>query len=64
MWFDLRNPADIQVYINGVNRLPDSVFKLDAATGPLKQLVHLEKTSSTDTYELDVEFMGTRIAQQ
>ena len=64
VWFDLRNPADIQVYINGANVLPSSVFKLDAATGPLKQLVHVEKTSSTDTYELDIEFMGTRIAQQ
>lgn len=48
-WIDMRNPADIQLYINGVNVLPSSVFKLDAATGPLGLLVHLEKTTGTAT---------------
>ena len=43
--WDLRNTSDIQLYINGVNRLPSSVFKLNAATGPLKPLLHIEKTS-------------------
>lgn len=43
--WDLRNNEDIQLYINGVNVLPSSVFKLNAATGPLKLLAHMEKTS-------------------
>jgi len=43
--WDTRSLADIQCYINGVNVLPNSVFKLDAATGPLKLLAHFEKTS-------------------
>lgn len=43
--FDLRDLSDIQVYIDGVNVLPSSVFKLNAATGPLKLLAHMEKTS-------------------
>lgn len=43
--WDLRDNADIQLYIDGVNVLPSSVFKLDAATGPLKLLAHMEKTS-------------------
>lgn len=43
--WDLRDNEDIQLYINGVNRLPASVFKLNAATGPLKLLAHIEKTS-------------------
>lgn len=63
VWFDTRNPDDIQVYIDGVNVLPNSVFKLTAATGPLKLLVHVEKTTSTDTYELDIERLVARIAE-
>lgn len=43
--WDLRNTSDIQLYIDGVNVLPNSVFKLNAATGPLKLLAHMEKTS-------------------
>lgn len=49
---DGRNLADIQIYINGVLQLGSTVFKLDAATGPLRLLAHLEKTSddSPGTY--------------
>lgn len=43
--WDLSNLADIQLYIDGVNVLPATVFKLDAATGPLKLLAHMEKTA-------------------
>lgn len=41
--FDCRDLTDIQVYINGVLVLPATVFKLNAATGPLKLLAHMEK---------------------
>ena len=34
--WDLTDNTDIQMYIDGVNVLPSSVFKLNAATGPLK----------------------------
>lgn len=64
VWFDLRDLTDIQIYIDGVLALGATVFKLDAATGPLKLLVHVEKTTGTDTYELDVDFLAARIAQQ
>lgn len=47
VWFDLRDPADIQIYIDGVNVLLDSVFRLDNATGPLGLLAHLEKSTGT-----------------
>lgn len=43
VWFDCRDLTDIQAYVNGVNVLPASVFKLNAATGPLKLLAHMEK---------------------
>lgn len=48
-WFDMRDPADIQIYVNGALILGSTVFKLDAATGPLGLLAHLEKSSSTAT---------------
>ena len=47
LWIDARTRSDIQLYVDGVNVLPNSTFTLAAATGPLKALVHLEKTTST-----------------
>ncbi len=43
--WDLRDNTDIQLYIDGVNVLGASVFKLNAATGPMKLLAHMEKTA-------------------
>lgn len=63
-WFDLSNPANTRLFINGVQRLTGTTFKLDAATGPMKLLVHVEKTASTDTYELAVDFLRARTSQQ
>jgi predicted RecA/RadA family phage recombinase len=34
VWIDTRNPADVQVYVNGSLVLGASVFRLDNATGP------------------------------
>lgn len=52
---DGRNPADVQIYIDGVLVLPNSVFNVSAATGPLKLLAHLEKSSddSPGTYVIN-----------
>lgn len=49
VWIDARDHTDIQMYVNGENVLPSTVFTLAAATGPLGLLVHLEKTSSVAT---------------
>jgi len=59
-WIDCRDIDDIQMYINGVNVLPNTTFKLDAATGPLKPIVHLEKTSNDTTADVRVEFLRVR----
>lgn len=56
--WDLTNNADIQVYVNGVNVLPASVFKLDAATGPLKLLFHMEKTANDSPGNVTVQDLG------
>lgn len=61
--WDLSNNADIQAYINGVNVLPSSVFKLNAATGPLKLLAHMEKTSDDSPGNVSVLSLVARTAQ-
>ncbi len=43
---DGRDESDLQIYINGVNVLPATVFDISAATGPLKLLLHLEKSAN------------------
>lgn len=62
--FDLRDNTDIQVYVNGVNVLPDSVFKLNAATGPLKLLAHMEKTSDDSPGNVSVLLLGARTMEE
>lgn len=52
---DGRDPSDVQIYVNGVLVLGSTTFAMDNATGPLGLLIHLEKTSSADVYELDIE---------
>lgn len=61
---DTRNPADIQIYVNGVLVLGSTVFKLDAASGPLRLLAHLEKTSDDTTAEYHIDRLSCRIAEQ
>lgn len=62
--FDLRNKADIQAYINGANVLPSSTFALGAATGPMFLIAHLEKTATTDTYKVAVDWLRAYYAEQ
>lgn len=54
---DARDTEDIQVYINGVNVLPSSVFKLDEATGPMKAVAYMEKSSDDTSADLRVRDM-------
>lgn len=61
---DLRDPADIQVYVDGVLVLGATVFRLDNAVGPLFLLAHLEKTLSTDTYELVLDTLRCWLSEQ
>ena len=63
-WFDMRDPADVQIYINGALILGSTVFGVGAAVGPWKLLAHVEKTSSTDAYELDVNRLTARLMEQ
>jgi predicted RecA/RadA family phage recombinase len=64
VWFDFRNPADIQIYINAALVLGSTTFTISAATGPFKLLLHVEKSSAADTYEIDINRFHARIAEQ
>jgi predicted RecA/RadA family phage recombinase len=63
-WIDFRDSSDIQLYVDGVNVLPSSVFKLNAATGPLGLIAHLEKTTGTATAKYVLDAMRARLMQQ
>lgn len=63
-WMDLRDPADVQIYVNGVNVLPSTVFNVNAAAGPWFLLAHVEKTASTDTYKLALDWLRVRYSEQ
>lgn len=59
---DGRNSADIQLYINGANVLPSTVFK--TITGPLFAIVHAEKTSDDSPLTFRVDKFTVRTMEQ
>lgn len=63
VWMDMRNPADVQIYVNGSLVLGSTVFDVSAATGPWKLLFHVEKSSSTDTYEIALDWLRCRFTE-
>lgn len=62
-WMDFRNPADVQVYVNGANVLPSSTFTA-GTSGTHYLIAHLEKTATTDTYKVAVDWLRMRNAEQ
>jgi predicted RecA/RadA family phage recombinase len=58
---DGRVLSDIQMYINGVLVLGSSTFTLASITGPLKLLVHMEKTSDDSPGQLNVMKFAVRL---
>lgn len=63
-WMDGRDPSDVQIYINGALALGSTVFNVNAATGPFFLLAHVEKSSSADVYEIALDWLRVRIAEQ
>lgn len=64
VWIDMRLPADVQIYINGVLMLTATVFNVNVAAGPWFLLAHLEKTIGTDVYRVVVDALRARIMEQ
>jgi len=60
LWIDMRDPADVQLYVDGVNVLPATTFNVNAATGPFGLLAHVEKTSGTTTARVALDELRVR----
>ncbi|MBK8916469.1 MAG: DUF2190 family protein [Phycisphaerales bacterium] len=60
---DGRTHSDIQIYVNGVLVLGATVFTLAAATGPLKALFHLEKSSNDSPGEVELHELNVRLME-
>jgi predicted RecA/RadA family phage recombinase len=61
---DGRNPASLKFYINGVQVLASTTFNISAATGPLKALFHLEKSSNDSPGNVHLDVLRVRTGQQ
>jgi hypothetical protein len=64
LWIDARDTTSVKLYVEGVRVLSATTFKLDAATGPLTVLAHLEKTASVATGQFIVDKLCARFNQQ
>ncbi len=64
VWMDMRNPADVQIYVNGALVLDATAFDVGNAASVWYLLAHVEKTSAADTYELEIDWLRARIAEQ
>lgn len=61
---DMRNPADVQIYVDHVLVLSATVFNVNAAVGPFFLLAHIEKTVAADAYQLSLHSMRCRIMEK
>lgn len=59
---DGRDSSNLKYYVNGVRVLSGTTFTLAAATGPLKALFHLEKSSNDSPGVVDLDYLAVRIA--
>jgi len=64
VWFDMRNPADVQIYVDGVLVLGSTVFDVSAAASEWKLLAHVEKTVAADVYQFKLNWLRARTAEQ
>ena len=63
-WIDMRDLSSLKFYVEGARVLSGTTFNMSAAAGPLFLLVHVEKTASTDTYKIAVDWLRVRIMQE
>ena len=61
---DGRDETDIKIYADGVRVLSGTTFTLANATGPLKALFHLEKSSNDSPGVVELHRMTVRLMEQ
>lgn len=63
-WIDFRDPSSVKFYLDGVRVASGTTFSVAASTATWKLLMHVEKTSGTETADLIVDWARVRIADQ
>lgn len=63
-WIDCRSLSSVKFYVNGARVLSGTTFSVAAASNTWFLLAHVEKTSSTDTYKIAIDWLRCRTAQQ
>lgn len=63
IWIDMRDPTHVAIYVNAVRVLAATTFTVNDAASEWKLLAHIEKTASTDAYELDLHFLRVRTGE-
>ncbi len=61
---DGRSTSSLAYYVNGSRVLSGTTFNISAAAGPLFLLAHAEKSTGTDTFEVDIDWLRVRTAEQ
>lgn len=62
VWIDARDKSDVKIYVDGARVLSGTTFDISAATGPLRALALMEKTSDDTAAQIFVLDMSiTRI---
>ncbi len=64
VWFDMRDPASVAIYVDAVRVLSSTTFKVSAAASPWKLLAHVEKTAAATVFDSYVQFLRMRNATQ
>ena len=64
IWFDLRDPTNVKIYVNGLQVLANTTFNLSSGSSNLKLLAWLGKTASTVVMEVSVDAAKVRTAEQ
>ncbi len=64
LMIDGRTHTDLQMYVNGVLVLDATAFTLSAATGPLRAIFHLEKSSDNSPGIVELQRLRVRLAEQ
>jgi len=64
VWMDMRDPASVRMYVDGVRVLSGTTFNVNASSAVWRLLAHIEKTASTDTYQFALDWFRVRFMEQ
>jgi predicted RecA/RadA family phage recombinase len=63
-WIDMRDMSSIKFYVDGIRVLSGTTFSMAASTATLYPIVHVEKTSGTETAAINIDWLTARTMEQ